>query len=162
MTALEGVSLSVRPGEVVGLIGPNGAGKTTLVDVATGYVKAAAGAVALGEQDITSLAPARRARLGLTRSFQSLELFEDLSVAGNLRVASDRRDRLAYLTDLMRPGRSPLPAVTWAVVDEFGLGGLLDQLPETLGYAQRRLVAIARAVATGPAVLLLDEPAARP
>ena len=149
VTALEGVSLSVRPGEVVGLIGPNGAGKTTLVDVATGYVKAAAGAVALGEQDITSLAPARRARLGLTRSFQSLELFEDLSVAGNLRVASDRRDRLAYLTDLMRPGRSPLPAVTWAVVDEFGLGGLLDQLPETLGYAQRRLVAIARAVATG-------------
>jgi sulfate-transporting ATPase len=160
VTALENVSLRVRPGEVVGLIGPNGAGKTTLVDVATGYVKATAGTVGLGEHVMTSLPAARRARLGLTRSFQSLELFEDLSVAGNLRVASDGRDRMAYLTDLVRPGRSPLSSVTLAVVDEFDLGALLEQLPETIGYAQRRLVAIARAVATAPSVLLLDEPAA--
>jgi ABC-type branched-subunit amino acid transport system ATPase component/ABC-type branched-subunit amino acid transport system permease subunit len=160
VTALEDVTLSVAPGEVVGLIGPNGAGKTTLVDVATGYVKAAGGTVTLGQHVITSLPAVRRARLGLTRSFQSLELFEDLSVADNLRVASDPRDRLAYLTDLVRPGRSPLPDVTRAVIDEFDLGAFLERLPGTLGYAQRHLVAIARAVATAPSVLLLDEPAA--
>jgi ABC-type branched-subunit amino acid transport system ATPase component/ABC-type branched-subunit amino acid transport system permease subunit len=160
VTALDDVSFVVRPGEVVGLIGPNGAGKTTLVDVATGYVKATEGSVTLGNQTMTRWPAAKRSRLGLTRSFQSLELFEDLSVADNLKVASDRRDRLAYLTDLVRPGRSPFSSVTDAVIDEFQLTDVLEQSPEVLAYAQRHLVAIARAVASSPSVLLLDEPAA--
>jgi ABC-type branched-subunit amino acid transport system ATPase component/ABC-type branched-subunit amino acid transport system permease subunit len=160
VTALDDVSFVVRPGEVVGLIGPNGAGKTTLVDVATGYVKATQGSVSLGTSDITKWPAAKRSRIGLTRSFQSLELFEDLSVADNLKVASDRRDRLAYLTDLVRPGRSPFSTVTQSVIEEFQLTDVLDQSPEVLAYAQRHLVAIARAVASSPSVLLLDEPAA--
>jgi ABC-type branched-subunit amino acid transport system ATPase component/ABC-type branched-subunit amino acid transport system permease subunit len=160
VTALDDVSFSVRPGEVVGLIGPNGAGKTTLVDVATGYVKATEGSVSLGGHVMTKWKAAKRARLGLTRSFQTLELFDDLSVADNLKVASDQRDKLAYFTDLVRPGRSPLTGVTRAVIDEFDLGELLERSPEELAYAQRHLVAIARAVAGSPSVLLLDEPAA--
>jgi sulfate-transporting ATPase len=160
VTALRNVSCQVRPGEVVGLIGPNGAGKTTLVDVATGYVRATQGSVTLAKTDITRWPAMKRSRLGLTRSFQSLELFEDLSVADNLRVASDRRDRLAYLSDLLRPGRPPFSDVMRAVIDEFELAGVLRQSPEVLPYAQRHLVAIARAVAASPAILLLDEPGA--
>jgi sulfate-transporting ATPase len=160
VTALRNVSCQVRPGEVVGLIGPNGAGKTTLVDVATGYVRATQGSVTLAKTDITRWPAMKRSRLGLTRSFQSLELFEDLSVADNLRVASDRRDRLAYLSDLLRPGRPPFSDVMQAVIDEFELVEVLWQSPEVLPYAQRHLVAIARAVATSPAILLLDEPGA--
>ncbi len=160
VVALEGVSLRVDPGEVVGLIGPNGAGKTTLVDVATGYVRPAAGAVKLGDHVMTTWSATRRARHGLSRSFQSLELFEDLTVADNLRVAADRRDRLAYLTDLVHPSRPPLYPVTMAVIDEFELTPQLELTPDRLSYAERHLVAIARTVATSPSVLLLDEPAA--
>jgi sulfate-transporting ATPase len=158
--ALDGVSFDVAEGSILGLIGPNGAGKTTLVDVATGYVRATQGSVTLAKTDITRWPAMKRSRLGLTRSFQSLELFEDLSVADNLRVASDRRDRLAYLSDLLRPGRPPFSDVMQAVIDEFELAEVLGQSPEVLPYAQRHLVAIARAVATSPAILLLDEPGA--
>jgi sulfate-transporting ATPase len=96
----------------------------------------------------------------LSRSFQSLELFDDLTVRENLLAAADPRDRLAYATDLVRPGRPPLPAPVVAAVEELSLGPLLDRRAEDLSYGQRRLVAIARAVASSPSVLMLDEPAA--
>ena len=158
-TALEDVSLQVGPGEVVGLLGPNGAGKTTLIDCVAGNNRLTAGAVTWDGADITRWAPYRRARAGLSRSFQSLELFDDLTVRENLLAAADPRDRLAYLTDLVRPGHRPLPAPVLAAVDELGLGPMLDRRAEDLSYGQRRLVAIARAVASSPSVLLLDEPA---
>jgi sulfate-transporting ATPase len=159
-TALEDVSLRVEPGEVVGLLGPNGAGKTTLIDCVSGNNRLAAGAVTWDREDITRWAPYRRARAGLSRSFQSLELFDDLTVRENLLAAADPRDRAAYLTDLVRPGRPPLPAPVVAAVEELSLAPLLDRRAEDLSYGQRRLVAIARAVASSPSVLLLDEPAA--
>jgi ABC-type branched-subunit amino acid transport system ATPase component/ABC-type branched-subunit amino acid transport system permease subunit len=159
-TALEDVSLRVEPGEVVGLLGPNGAGKTTLIDCVSGNNRLAAGSVTWDRQDITRWAPYRRARAGLSRSFQSLELFDDLTVRENLLAAADPRDRTAYLTDLVRPGRPPLPAPVVAAVEELSLAPLLDRRAEDLSYGQRRLVAIARAVASSPSVLLLDEPAA--
>jgi sulfate-transporting ATPase len=158
--ALSAATLEVHPGEVLGLIGPNGAGKTTLIDAATGFVKPRHGQVTLGGTDLGSLNPRRRARLGLARSFQSLELFEDMTVRDNLRTASDRRDPLAYLTDLVRPGDPPLSAAAVAAVREFGLEPDLDRRPGELPHGRRRLVGIARAVATEPSVLLLDEPAA--
>jgi sulfate-transporting ATPase len=96
----------------------------------------------------------------MTRSFQSLELFEDMTVRDNLRTASDRRDPLAYVTDLVRPGDPPLSPAAVAAVHEFGLEGDLDRRPGELSFGRRRLVGIARAVATGPSVLFLDEPAA--
>jgi sulfate-transporting ATPase len=160
VTAVDGASLTVRPGEVLGLIGPNGAGKTTFIDALTGFVRPASGTVLLDGEPITRWSARRRAVHGVGRSFQSLELFESMTVRENLRTACDRRDPLAYLSDLVRPGRARLGAAATAVVREFGLEDDLDRRPEDLPYGRRRLVAIARAVAAEPAVLLLDEPAA--
>jgi sulfate-transporting ATPase len=160
VVAVEDVSLQVRPGEVLGLIGPNGAGKTTLIDVITGFTRQQGGQVMLADQAVDRWSPRRRARGGLARSFQSLELFEDMTVRDNLRTASDRRDPVAYITDLVWPHNPPLPGTAVAAVREFGLEDDLDRKPSELPYGRRRLVGIARAVATRPSVLLLDEPAA--
>ncbi|WP_405866905.1 MULTISPECIES: ABC transporter permease subunit [unclassified Streptomyces] len=160
VVAVDGLSLDVEPGRVVGLIGPNGAGKTSAIDAVTGFTRAAAGSVRLGERDVTRLPVHRRAAAGLSRSFQSLELFEDMTVLDNLYAACDRPGRWAYLTDLLRPGSRPLPAQVLVAVREFGLQDSLDRPVGDLSYGERRLLAIARAVAASPSVLLLDEPAA--
>jgi sulfate-transporting ATPase len=159
--ALEDVSLEVGPGEVVGLIGPNGAGKTTLIDAVTGFVPVAAGSIALDGRRVDQMNATHRARLGLRRSFQSLELFEDVSVEQNIRAGSDGlASRWSWITDLVWPGHHPLPATAVAAVREFGLEADLDENPEALSYGRRRLVGIARTVASGPSIVLLDEPAA--
>jgi sulfate-transporting ATPase len=101
-----------------------------------------------------------RARAGLSRSFQSLALFEDATVLDNLRAASDPRDRMSYVRDLLHPVAPSLPAEVVIAIDEFRLGEVLTRHVRDLPYGQRRLLAIARAVATRPSVLLLDEPAA--
>ncbi len=161
VVAVDDVSLDVRPGEVVGLIGPNGAGKTTLIDAVTGFVPLSAGSIALDDRRIDKQNATQRARLGLRRSFQSLELFEDLSVEENLRAGSDQRaTRLSWLTDLFWPGRHDLPPTAVAAVHAFELEPHLDQTPDELPYGRRRLVGIARTVASGPSVVMLDEPAA--
>jgi sulfate-transporting ATPase len=96
----------------------------------------------------------------VSRSFQSLELFEDLTVLDNLRAASDPRDRISFLRDLIHPVSPPLPGEVVAAIREFHLESDLMRQVQDLSYGQRRLLAIARAVATQPSVLLLDEPAA--
>ena len=159
-TAVDDVSLDVRPGRITGLIGPNGAGKTSLIDAITGFTRMASGTLHLDGQDISHWNAARRARAGLGRSFQSLELFDDSTVMDNLRVASDPTDLRSYLIDLVWPVAPPLPAEVVSAINEFGLQGDLERLVEDLPYGKRRLLAIARAVATQPSVLLLDEPAA--
>lgn len=158
--ALDTLSLEVLPGSVVGLIGPNGAGKTTAIDAMTGFVAPSAGTITLDADDISGHSAARRARAGVSRSFQSLELFEDMTVLENLLTASDRRDRASYLRDLVAPHADPLPGEVVAAIREFGLESALNTRVEDLPYGQRRLLAIARAVATRPSILLLDEPAA--
>jgi sulfate-transporting ATPase len=159
--AVNDVSLEVRPGEVVGLIGPNGAGKTTLIDAVTGFVGATRGAISLDGRRIDQMNATGRARLGVRRSFQSLELFEDISVEENIRAGSDQgASRVSWVTDLFWPGRHDLPSTAVAAVHEFDLERHLDQTPEELPYGRRRLVGIARTVASGPSIVLLDEPAA--
>jgi ABC-type branched-subunit amino acid transport system ATPase component/branched-subunit amino acid ABC-type transport system permease component len=158
--AVDNISLTVGPGEVVGLIGPNGAGKTTLIDAITGYVKPASGKIELDGEDISAFGAARRSRLGIGRSFQNLELFEDLTVYENIQAASDSRLIRNYLTDAVLPRRSRLSEPAAAAVRRFGLEGDLDRHVSELPYGRRRLCAIARAVAAEPSVLLLDEPAA--
>ena len=157
---VDGVHLEVNPGEVVGLIGPNGAGKTTVIDAICGFVRPVSGEVRLGSTQVGKMPAYRRVRGGVARSFQGLELFEDLTVLENIHAASEKRDRLAYLTSFVRPGRSEVPPIVWHALRECRLLDKLDQYPEQLSYGQRRLVAIVRAVATGASVLLLDEPAA--
>jgi ABC-type branched-subunit amino acid transport system ATPase component/ABC-type branched-subunit amino acid transport system permease subunit len=160
VVALENVSIEVRPGQVVGLIGPNGAGKTTLIEVMTGFVRQTSGSIRLDGESLDGAGPHRRSRAGLARSFQTLELFEDMTVRENLLAASDSRTLLACLRDAVKPPVRPLPASAIAAVEEFGLGQKLDGTAKLLAYGDRRLVAIARAVGSGASVLLLDEPAA--
>jgi ABC-type branched-subunit amino acid transport system ATPase component/ABC-type branched-subunit amino acid transport system permease subunit len=162
VVAVDDVSFRVEPGEVVGLIGPNGAGKTTIVDAVTGFTRPSEGRVVLDGTPMVgrSWGPARRARAGLRRSFQSLELFEDISVAENLHTGATERTLLSGFRDLFWPGRPPLPPTAVMSVRELGLEDDLDRLPSELPYGRRRLVGIARAIASAPSVLLLDEPAA--
>jgi sulfate-transporting ATPase len=160
VTAVDDVSLRVAPGEVVGLIGPNGAGKTSMIDAITGFAKAAAGSIRLGDEEIGSLPVHRRARAGISRSFQSLELFEDATVRENLQVAADSSALTSYAEDLVRPRQHELSAEAVAAVRELDLERELDERVSGLSYGHRRLVAIARAAAMGSSVLLLDEPAA--
>jgi sulfate-transporting ATPase len=157
--ALHDVDLTVRSGEVVGLIGPNGGGKTTLIDGVTGYVQTS-GRVELGGTEIQSWRPHRRARAGISRSFQSLELFDDVTVDENLLAAADDQGFGAYWRALLPPGKAKAPAAAAAAVEEFNLSSVLKSTPKELTYGQRRFVAIARSVAASPAFLLLDEPAA--
>ena len=159
-TAVSEVSLVVRPGRIVGLIGPNGAGKTSLIDAVTGFTKASSGRLLLDDADISGWSAVRRARAGIGRSFQSLELFEDSTVLDNLRTASDPRDSISYVRDLVAPVNPTLPAAAIAATREFGFTDKIDHDVASLSYGDRRLLAIARAVATEPSVLMLDEPAA--
>jgi sulfate-transporting ATPase len=158
--AIAGVSLEVRPGEVHGLIGPNGAGKTTFIDAVTGFVRAQRGTVELGEVPIHRWPARRRTRKGIARSFQSLELFTDLTVEENLAVACDKASAWRYVTDLVRPGRLRLTPAAHEAIRQFGLDASLHLKPDKLSFGQRKVVAIARSVAGMPSVLLLDEPAA--
>jgi sulfate-transporting ATPase len=154
------VSLEVRPGEIHGLIGPNGAGKTTLIDAMTGFVKPCAGSVHLDDLHLDGWGPHRRLRAGLSRSFQSVELFGDLTVLDNLAVACDTGSASLWFKDLVRPAKPQLGGAALAAVEQFGLRPHLGRNPEELSFGQRRLLGIARAVASAPSVLLLDEPAA--
>jgi ABC-type branched-subunit amino acid transport system ATPase component/ABC-type branched-subunit amino acid transport system permease subunit len=160
VTAVDDVTFGVTPGEVVGLIGPNGAGKTTIIDAVTGFVRPAAGEMRLNEVRLNRRTATQRARLGLRRSFQSLELFEDISVEDNIRAGADTGDAKSWLTDLVWPGTHALPSTAVSAIHEFDLEPHLQDLPDALPYGRRRLVGIARAVASGPSIIMLDEPAA--
>ncbi len=163
VTAVDKVSYRLEPGTVTGLIGPNGAGKTSLIDAISGFA-AAEGQVLLigdgGDQDLSMQSPVRRARAGVARSFQSLELFEDSTVFENLSVAADPQDLRSYVRDLIRPLNPAFPPEVVRAIVEFQLDEDLHRDVRDLSYGKRRLLAIARAVAMHPSVLLLDEPAA--
>lgn len=159
VTAVRELSLTVRPGTVHGLIGPNGAGKTTFIDAVTGFVRASSGAIKLNDTNIEGWSARRRSRFGLSRSFQSSELFADLSVLENLAVACDDPSLTRYVTDLVRPGRIELSTAATIAAHTFALEEVFAERPDSLPFGQRRMVAIARAVASAPSVLLLDEPA---
>ena len=158
--AVDDVSFRVEPGTVVGLIGPNGAGKTSLIDAVTGFTAMSGGDVLLDGDLITRQSASRRARRGVSRSFQSLELFEDSTVHDNLQTAADQRDLISYFRDFVYPVSAQLPPAAVAAINEFDLGADLHRNAQDLPYGKRRLLAIARAVASSPSVLLLDEPAA--
>ena len=146
--AASDVTFDVRAGEIVGLIGPNGAGKTTVVDAITGFAPAS-GTVVLDGTDIGGLRPHRRSRMGLGRSFQDVELYDDLSVAENVTVGAARSGSEHDTADRVR-----------AVLDTVGLGDVADAEVSTLSQGQRQLVSVARVLVSSPKIALLDEPAA--
>jgi ABC-type branched-subunit amino acid transport system ATPase component len=159
VVAVNDVSFTVEPGEVVALIGPNGAGKSTCIDAITGFVPST-GRILLNDDDVSRHRAHQRSRKGMARSFQSLELFESLTVRDNLLIAADDGLARHYFRDIVWPRRPQLDPLALTVIVEFGLTDVLDQRVDDLPYGQRRLVAVARALAGSPSVLLLDEPAA--
>ncbi len=147
--ALDGVGFRATSGCVTGLIGPNGAGKTTLFNVITGLLSPNSGDVRIGHRDVSRMRPSRRARLGLARTFQRLELFNQLSVRDNVRVAADIR----------RTGGHDVGRFVDGILERVGLADVADARVDTLSTGRARLVELGRALATEPHVLLLDEPA---
>jgi branched-chain amino acid transport system ATP-binding protein len=160
VVAVADVNLQIQPGEVFGLIGPNGAGKTSLIDALTGYTATAGGRVTFDGRDITRMRPHRRARMRLARTFQSVELFDDLTVEENLLVASERAGVRRALQDLFLPARAPdRRTVDWAI-SVCGLERVAQRYPGEISHGQRKLVGVGRALAQEPRLVLMDEPAA--
>ena len=162
LNACDKVDLKVPDGKFVGLIGPNGAGKTTFIDAITGYVPTSAGNAVFNGEDIGELKPHDRAQRGLVRTFQSLELFEDLSVKDNLLVAGYDTRWYSFLLDMIympRKDQKVEEQIEWAL-DIMGLNDVADAMPSDLSHGRRKLVGVARALAASPKLILLDEPAA--
>ena len=159
VVALSHVSLEVRAGEVVGLIGPNGAGKSTFVDAVGGFVEHT-GSVWVDGTEVSGLAPHDRARAGLARTWQSVELFDGLTVREQCLVAVPSTSRFPMLADIVRVGRRAAPPQVDHALEVLGLADVADEPAATLPAGRQKLVGVARAVAASPSVLLLDEPAA--
>ena len=155
---LDAVSAVCSSPGLVAVIGPNGAGKTTFIDAVSGFTPFT-GSLDLAGQDIGALSPHARARAGLSRTWQSIELFSDLTVAENLRVTTDRLTARSVMWDVIAPSRGSVVDVTWPL-DLLGLADQAGVDPTTLPYGKQKLVGVSRALASNPRVLLLDEPAA--
>jgi ABC-type branched-subunit amino acid transport system ATPase component len=160
--ALAGVSLLVRPGTIHALIGPNGAGKTTLLNVLSGFYRPDAGSIRFLDEAITHLSPAAIARRGIARTFQMPQLFEDLSALENVMVgaAGPRLGSLARALGGFHTGERVLRERAVGLLSFAGLAGWAEAEARSLPFGVRRRLEIARALAMGPSVLLLDEPAA--
>ncbi|KHJ71463.1 MULTISPECIES: ABC transporter ATP-binding protein [Rhodococcus] len=150
--AVKDVSLGIEPGTVTGLIGPNGAGKTTLFNTITGLQRPTVGKVFLDGRDITSLPPYKRARMGMARTFQRLELFVSLSVRDNLRVAGD-------IHNANGRNKIDLDEEVDRLLELTGLADIASTDVSDVPTGRARVVEVARALMTSPRVLLLDEPA---
>jgi branched-chain amino acid transport system ATP-binding protein len=160
LKALDSVDLDCRKGELTGLIGPNGAGKTTLIDAVTGFLpNNASGQVLLDGEDVFGHPPHDLAHRGLTRTWQSLELFDDITVRENLTAASERLGLLQLTRDFFRPRQ--IPERVQEIVELLDLGPIAERKPRELSQGQRKMVGVGRALASQTTrVLLLDEPAA--
>ena len=157
VNALIDADIDVGPRELVGLIGPNGAGKTTFVAI-SGFV-ACRGTVHLDGVDVTDLPAHRRARLGMARTWQAVELFDDLTIRENLTVAAHHLPPMTSVKELFGRAFRDTGVVDEALA-EFELAHLADATPTELTQGQRKLVGVARALAARPKLLCLDEPAA--
>jgi branched-chain amino acid transport system ATP-binding protein len=160
VVAVDDVSLTVAEGEVVGLIGPNGAGKSSFIDALTGYLPGRGGRVSFEGQSLDRRPAHAVARRGLARTFQSVELFDDLTVQENLLVAAEQPGIWTAVRDLVLPSRPHGVAdVEWAR-QLCELDDIADRYPPALSHGQRKLVGVARALAQRPRLVLMDEPAA--
>ena len=165
LVALDQVSFAVQRGEVFGLIGPNGAGKTTLFNLISGLTPVSGGQVRWRGDPIGGLGPERINRLGIARTFQNLRLFDSLSLRENVLVGLHREARAPLVEALsgnagFRARQAALERRAGELLALFGLDARADDPAASLSYGDRRRLEIARALATGPALLLLDEPAA--
>jgi branched-chain amino acid transport system ATP-binding protein len=164
LSALDAVSLTVAPGEIVGVIGPNGAGKTTLLNVLCGFIRPNAGEVLIDGRPFRHLRPHQLAGLGIARTLQGVGLFERLTAIENVMTGADCRAKAGFWSALLGLPRSDrderrLREEARAALDRVGAAEVADARPGELPYGMRKRVALARALAAQPKLLLLDEPA---
>jgi branched-chain amino acid transport system ATP-binding protein len=165
LTALRSFNLELAPGEIVGLIGPNGAGKTTVFNVITGVYEPSQGQIFFMDQEITGMRPDLITKAGIARTFQNIRLFKGLSVIENVLIANHLHLKADYLSAMLKlPGyrreEREMRARSLALLERVGMADLRDEQAEALPYGMQRRLEIARALATNPKLLLLDEPAA--
>ena len=157
--AVGGVSFEVLPGEIFGVIGPNGSGKTTMFNSVLGQIKPDSGTIALNGNDVTHAGPLELNRLGVGRTFQTLQVFGKMTVRDNLLVAAQEH-KGSMFGRMFAPGDSGLGDKADALIDQFRIRQVADQLAGTLSYGQQKLVDIAMAFMSEPSLVLLDEPCA--
>ena len=157
--AVGGVTFDVRPGEIFGVIGPNGSGKTTMFNSVLGQITPDAGEISLKGQSIKGLSPVALNRLGVGRTFQTLQVFGKMTVRDNLIVAAQEHQGSMF-SRMFAPGDSGLGAKADALIDQFHINHVADKKAGELSYGQQKLVDIAMAFMSDPALVLLDEPCA--
>lgn len=163
--ALDEYSLQLMQSEILGIIGPNGAGKTTLFNTITGFIKPAAGSISFDSQELTALEPSSIAKAGIARTFQNICLFENMSVVDNVIIGGELRERVNPVNVIFnlpqfKKQEQGLRERAFELLRLFGLEKYSDQMAKSLSYGDRRRLEIARALATSPRLLLVDEPAA--
>ncbi len=165
LAAVNEVSFAVERGSIKAIIGPNGAGKTTLFDLLTGIQPATAGRIWFEESEITGLKPHRISALGIARTFQTIQLFANLTVLQNVMVGRHVRTRCGFARSSLRlPGclreEREIREQALQDLDLVGLGLQAEKLADTMPFGQQRLLELSRALATSPKLIMLDEPAA--
>ena len=158
ITAVDGVSLAVREGEIVGIIGPNGSGKSTLFNCVLGQLRPSAGEIRVDGRDTTGMRPCDLNRLGVSRTFQLLQVFPQLTVRDNLIVAGQEH-RGTMLSRLFGPPDAGLGGAADRMIEFFRLGAVSRERAGRLSYGQQKLLDAAMAFMAGPRLVLLDEPA---
>ena len=165
LTAVDNFSIEIEKGTITGLIGPNGAGKTTVFNLLTGIYPVSSGSIVLDEQDITNNPSHVITQKGLTRTFQNIKLFNNMTVFDNVRIGHHCRGSSNLLGALFRPPstrreETEMSERTMSLLEDVGLADRKDELASNLSYGMQRKLEIARALASEPKILLLDEPAA--
>jgi branched-chain amino acid transport system ATP-binding protein len=165
LKAVTGVNLTVPMGKIIGLIGPNGAGKTTLVNLISGMLKLSSGRVSLGDEDLTTASMVDVANAGVSRTFQTIRLLPDVSVLNTVALGFHRHEKASLLASLIglpqaREESKRFAAKARELLARFNMLRYADHPAATLAYGHQRRVEIMRALATGPRLLLLDEPVA--
>src|SRR5215212_5576270 len=165
VTALDEVDFQSKEGEILGLIGPNGAGKTTCFNVMTGVYQATSGQIRFDGKPLARMKRYQITKLGIARTFQNIRLFRSMTALENVMVGADANSRVGLLnalfrTPLHRRTESEGEALAYELLEFVGVAGRADELAENLSYGDQRRLEIARAMATKPKLLCLDEPAA--
>jgi branched-chain amino acid transport system ATP-binding protein len=165
LTAVDDISYDVEAGAIVGLIGPNGSGKSTSIDCISGFQAADGGTWALNGQDLTNLPPHRIARTGLTRSFQTVRAYDELTLLENLCVAAQENDGIGWMQSLwrgklLRDAEAAAAARARDLLATVGLADYATAPAAILSYGQRKLLAIAASMMSRPRLVVLDEPVA--
>ncbi|KLU59144.1 lipopolysaccharide export system ATP-binding protein LptB [Peptococcaceae bacterium CEB3] len=165
LKAVANLNIEIGQSELVGLIGPNGAGKTTVFNLLTGVYEASEGKMIFAGKDVGGLRPYQVTHRGIARTFQNIRLFGDLSVIDNVKIAFHQHDKYSALSAVLRlpsffRGEEEMESKALALLEVFHLRGRAAEVAKNLPYGEQRRLEIARAMATEPRLLLLDEPAA--